>query len=323
MECCVLFDSMHTSRKKPSHIAKGLDSENLIKLSPTSDLVCGAVAGISARMAVAPLDVVKIRFQVQSQTGGLYHYPSMPSALRRIVAHEGVQGLWKGNVPALLMVTPYSALQLAAFYQLKQSRLSGIPEPYQSLSFGAIASALATACTYPLDLLRTRFAAQSEPKLYNGIRHALSVIYQSHGIRGFYAGLQPTLIEIVPYISLHFAFYEGAKEKVLEYQNRTQLMPHESMLLGAASGTASKLLTLPLDNAKKLMQVEAQFPAPGTSRVAYKGIMDVLRSTWQKEGVRGWFRGATPSLVKAAPNSAITFAVYESSKRFSLFSTQT
>lgn len=287
-----------------------------MNLSPSRDLLCGAFAGASARMAVAPLDVVKIRFQVQSETRGLYHYPSMPHALRSIVAREGFRALWKGNVSALLMITPYASIQLAAFYQLKQSSLSQIPEPYQSLSFGAVASAAATVCTYPLDLLRTRFAAQSEPKLYNNLRHAMNVIYQSHGFRGFYAGLQPTLIEIMPYISLHFAFYEGMKEKFLERHNRAHLKPFHSMMIGAASGTASKLLTLPLDNAKKIMQVEGQFQAGVSSDRGYRGVAHVLQTTWAKEGLRGWFRGVVPSLVKAAPNSAITFAAYEAAKRY-------
>lgn len=286
------------------------------KLKPSQDLFCGALAGCSARMVVAPLDVLKIRFQVQSETRGLYRYATMASALRSIVAQEGLRALWKGNVPALLMVTPYASLQLAAFYQLKQSNLIDIREPYASLSMGAVSGAFATVCTYPMDLLRTRFAAQSEPKLYSNIRHAIDVIYGGQGLRGFYAGLQPTLVEIVPYISLHFTFYEGLKGEMLKQTNADHLRPVESLIAGAAAGMASKLLTLPLDNAKKLMQVEGQFQAAGPVPSQYRGIGHVLRRVWYRDGIKGWFRGTTPSLVKAAPNSAITFAMYEAAKRY-------
>jgi solute carrier family 25 thiamine pyrophosphate transporter 19 len=34
-------------------------------------------------------------------------------------------------------------------------------------------------------------------------------IYQQKGLRGFYAGLTPTLIEIVPYAGLQFGFYDS------------------------------------------------------------------------------------------------------------------
>lgn len=87
------------------------------KLPPSRDLFCGAVAGTIARLFVAPLDLLKIRFQIQAETNGLYNYKHLVSAFRKIVATEGTKALWKGNVPALLMVIPYSSLQLSAFYQ--------------------------------------------------------------------------------------------------------------------------------------------------------------------------------------------------------------
>ncbi|CDF37268.1 unnamed protein product [Chondrus crispus] len=302
-----------TNRKR-THAFWGSPLE-LTNLTPFQDLLCGALAGCSARMMVAPLDVLKIRFQIQSETRGLYRYASMSSAVRSILAHEGLRAFWKGNVPALLMVTPYASVQLASFYQLKQLALN-IPEPYKSLLFGAISGAGATLCTYPMDLLRTRFAAQSEPRSYNSIRQAVSVIYNTQGLRGFYAGLGPTLVEIVPYVSLHFTWYEGMKGQVLKRTRSDSLKPAESLVVGAVSGTASKLFTLPLDNAKKLMQVEDQFLGKRNTSSPYRGIAHVLSRIWRREGLRGWFRGTAPSLVKAAPNSAITFTVYEMTRGY-------
>lgn len=106
-------------------------------LSPVRDLLCGAVAGTTARLFVAPLDMLKIRFQVQSETKGLYQYRYITSALRSIVSTEGFRALWKGNVPAMLMVTPYAALQLSAFYQLQRTNPI-TKEPYASLSVVAV-----------------------------------------------------------------------------------------------------------------------------------------------------------------------------------------
>lgn len=282
------------------------------KLSPTQDLFCGAVAGLCARMTVAPLDVVKIRFQVQSETAGRYHYTSVVSAIRSILASEGPTAFWKGNVPALLMVTPYAALQFASFYQLKDFA-QPLGEPFASLSLGAISASFATICTYPLDLLRTRLAAQPEPKTYHGLRHAAALITRTHGPTGLYAGLRPTLIEIIPYISLHFALYENLKTITLRRRRLDKLSSVDSLVIGAASGTLSKLVTLPLDNAKKVMQVQTQF-APSTFQ-NNNTIANVLSRLWRTGGLRACFRGATPSLLKAAPNSAITFAVYERTKR--------
>lgn len=284
-------------------------------LTPLQDLACGAVAGMTARMIVAPLDVVKIRFQVQSETFGRYRYSSVPTAIRSILATEGLSALWKGNVPALVMVTPYAALQLTTFYQLKRAFPLPLPEPCASLTFGALSASFATVCTYPLDLLRTRFAAQPEPKQYTSISHALTSIVRQHGVVGLYAGLRPTLVEIVPYMALHFAIYERTKALTLENLHLQYLHPIHSASLGAFAGTTSKLLTLPLDNAKKVMQVQPQFNPHASRAPQYRGIGDVLYSLWSRGGILAWYRGAVPSLLKAAPNSAITFLVYESTKK--------
>lgn len=288
------------------------------ELSPSQDLLCGAFAGVTARMVIAPLDVVKIRFQVQSETRGLYSYSSVGRAISSIIRAEGLRALWKGNVPALLMVCPYAAIQLASFYQIKPVISASIPEPYCSLSVGAVSASLATLTTYPLDLLRTRLAAQSEPKQYRNIGHAVVSIIRSDGLSGLYAGLQPTLVEIVPYMALHFALYERTKAAVLQRFQKQHLSPVESMTIGAAAGTISKLTTLPLDNAKKVMQVQSQFQFRNTCATTerYRGVIHVLHSLWRKQGLTAWFRGASPSLLKAAPNSAVTFMVYESAKRY-------
>lgn len=81
------------------------------------------------------------------------------------------------------------------------------------------------------------------------------------GIRGFYAGLQPTVVEIVPYIALHFTFYEGLKHLVRKYREDEahKMTAVESFVAGGLSGMCSKLLTLPLDTVKKRMQVQGQF----------------------------------------------------------------
>jgi solute carrier family 25 thiamine pyrophosphate transporter 19 len=286
------------------------------KLTTLEDLLCGAFGGGCARMCIAPIDVVKIRFQVQSDTPHLFKYTSSLSAMRHIAENEGPRALWKGNAAAMLMVVPYASLQFAAFYQLQQSPLVAIADPYRSLVFGAASGAFATALTYPLDLLRTVFAAQTEPRTYTGLGSAVRSICRSHGVRGLYAGFGPTLIEIVPYVAIAFASYESAKAYALERRPDKKLSTLDSLVIGASTGTFSKLVTLPLDNAKKRMQIQGHFAEAGKqSEVRYSGMIDCLAKSYARVGVRGWFRGLSPSLIKAAPNSAVTFAAYEFAKR--------
>jgi hypothetical protein len=44
---------------------------------------------------------------------------------------------------------------------------------------------------------------------------------------------------------------------------------------------------------------------------AYHGTLHCLGTVLRDEGVRGWFKGAWPAMVKAGPATAIYFFVFE------------
>jgi hypothetical protein len=52
----------------------------------------GAVAGLVSRMLVAPLDVIKVRWQTASSS-----HSGLSASLRSILAAQGVSGLFRGN----------------------------------------------------------------------------------------------------------------------------------------------------------------------------------------------------------------------------------
>ncbi|MCO5575851.1 hypothetical protein L7F22_029656 [Adiantum nelumboides] len=66
--------------------------------------------------------------------------------------------------------------------------------------------------SYPFDFLRTVLASQGEPMIYPDLRSAFIGTLQSRGVRGLYAGLAPTLIEIVPYAGIQFGSYDTFKQ---------------------------------------------------------------------------------------------------------------
>lgn len=189
----------------------------------------GAISGAISRTVTSPLDVIKIRFQVQleptSSWTSLHRDLSKPSkytgmfqATKDIFREEGIRGFWRGNVPALLMVMPYTAIQFTVLHKLK-TFASGSSKtenhinlsPYLSYVSGAVAGCAATVGSYPFDLLRTILASQGEPKVYPNMRSASIDILQTRGFRGLYSGLSPTLVEIIPYAGLQFGTYDTFK----------------------------------------------------------------------------------------------------------------
>ena len=289
-------------------------------------VVAGASAGLISRFVVAPLDVVKIRLQLQPHTrssSGSPLYRGTLQTMRHIVANEGITGLWKGNVPAELLYVSYAAVQFTTYRStsmlLQRLRGQGAgadgdakPAPHAAESFvcGAVGGAAGTAATYPLDLLRTRFAAQGNDRVYVSLRRAVSDIRRDEGARGFFRGLAPALAQIMPYMGIFFAAYEGLRRPL------GPLLPWGGTGDAAAGVLASvlaKTAVFPLDLARKRIQVQG----PTRGRYVHKdipearGTLPTLRGILRRAGPRGLYRGLAVSLFKAAPNSAVTMWTYE------------
>ncbi|KAK7412944.1 hypothetical protein VNO78_04728 [Psophocarpus tetragonolobus] len=308
------------------------------------DASAGAISGGISRTLTSPLDVIKIRFQVQLEPTTSWtsprkdlstplpspsKYTGMLQASKDIFREEGIRGFWRGNVPALLMVMPYTAIQFTVLHKLK-SFASGSSKtenhitlsPYLSYMSGAIAGSAATIGSYPFDLLRTILASQGEPKVYPNMRTALVDILQTRGFQGLYAGLSPTLVEIIPYAGLQFGTYDTFKRWTMawnlrQYSNPTaeSLSSFQLFVCGLAAGTCAKLVCHPLDVVKKRFQIEGlqRHPRYG-ARVehrAYKNMFDAVKQILQMEGWAGLYKGITPSTIKAAPAGAVTFVAYE------------
>ncbi|KAL8254247.1 hypothetical protein R6Q59_032468 [Mikania micrantha] len=306
------------------------------------DATAGLISGAISRTVTSPLDVIKIRFQVQLEPTtsfallsknvyGASKYTGMIQASKDIFREEGLSGFWRGNVPALLMVMPYTAIQFMVLHKVK-TFASGSSKsedhihlsPYLSFMSGALAGSAATVGSYPFDLVRTILASQGEPKIYPNMRSAFVDIMKTRGFLGLYAGLSPTLVEIIPYAGLQFGTYDTFKRWTMAWNARrsSDLMPNEESLssfqllvCGLAAGSCAKAVCHPLDVVKKRFQIEGlqRHPRYG-ARIetrAYRNMFDALKRISQKEGWAGLYKGIVPSIVKAAPAGAVTFVAYE------------
>ncbi|KAJ1907008.1 mitochondrial thiamine pyrophosphate transporter, partial [Tieghemiomyces parasiticus] len=251
-----------------------------VELSPAQHALSGGTAGVVSRFLIAPFDVIKIHLQLQtgrptwstprgaatvappSATGT---YEGIAQFVTRILREEGVRGLWKGNLAAEYLYLTYGAAQFLAYSQYKQYlqslRVRGQPLSPSVTSFtsGLLTGITATTLTYPFDLLRTRFAAQSPTKqVYSGILNSVHKIYQSEGIMGFYRGVWPSLVQVMPYISLVFGTYDLCSRW---FQQATDTQPalrplaaFQDVICGGLAGTVSKAAVFPLDVVRKRLQ---------------------------------------------------------------------
>lgn len=186
---------------------------------------------------------------------------------------------------------------------------SPLPPDLDAFVAGAGAGASATVLTYPLDLLRTRFAARQSRQVITSLPKDIRAIYLVDGISGFFRGLRVSLWQIVPHMGLFFSTYEALQPF---FKDGSLPFGVNDAAKGAVAGVVAKTGVFPLDLMKKRLQIAGESTSRNgslhaTSANALKLAKDILA----REGPRGLYHGLTVSLLKSAPTSAITMWTFE------------
>ncbi|KAJ3179369.1 mitochondrial thiamine pyrophosphate transporter [Geranomyces variabilis] len=290
-------------------------------LAPWKNALAGASGGVVSRVVIAPLDVIKIRLQLQTDVRQLAarvdpsaaKYTGVVQACSRILREEGYRGLWKGNLSAEYLYLTYGAVQFYTYHEysaLLHRISSSLPIALPTELFaGALAGCTATVATYPFDLLRTRFAMQgASGGPYTSLLSAVRQIYAAEGVHGFYRGVVPSVLQMAPQMGIVFAAYGGIKRLL----KPLKLGKTESFISGGIAGMLGKLSVMPFDVVRKRLQVQGpERNSYVTGRVPKypSGLLRCAAQIARQEGWLALYKGVVPALLKAGPSSAVTFAV--------------
>jgi len=182
---------------------------------------------------------VKTRLQVQvrsKKTGGIplttddQHYHSAFDAISKIVAQEGISGLYNGLGGSLLGVAStnfayfywYSVVR-TAYTKYRNTALP--PSTPAELSLGAIAGALAQLFTIPVAVITARQQTQPRGDRKGIIETGREVVNSEDGWTGLWRGLKASLVLVVN-PSITYGAYQ--RLRVMLYPGRTSLRPSEA-----------------------------------------------------------------------------------------------
>lgn len=198
-------------RAKARHAAR-LGDAAAERLPAQYHLLSSTEAGVATVLITNPVWLLKTRLQLQSSGAP---YRGMGDAALRIVREEGPLALYKGVVPALLLVS-HGALQFCAYEEMKillGRRRAEISTVDYSV-MGAASKVLATVVTYPYQVIKTRLQQrQEEPKYTSTIATGRRVI-RLEGVRGLYKGLGPQLLRVAPNAAITFCVYEQMVQRL-------------------------------------------------------------------------------------------------------------
>ncbi|XP_075038893.1 peroxisomal membrane protein PMP34 [Mixophyes fleayi] len=214
--CCSNFVYFYTFNSLKALWVKGTVP------STGKDLTIGFIAGVVNVLLTTPLWVVNTRLKLQGAKFRnddiiLTTYTGISDAFQKILQQEGVLALWNGTFPSLLLVFN-PAIQFMFYEGLKrhllrrQSELSSL----EVFVIGAMAKAIATSATYPLQTVQSvlRFGHEKlNPKKRNlgGLHSVIYLLKQRVrrlGFVGLYKGLEAKLLQTVMTAALMFLVYE-------------------------------------------------------------------------------------------------------------------
>ncbi|KAI8912283.1 mitochondrial carrier domain-containing protein [Powellomyces hirtus] len=240
------FETMKTAVAK----VEGVNHADYI--SVPGRFLAGGVAGLISQFTIYPLETVKTRIMAQisenaTTTAAASHQSptaSLPSVeatakrryrterlitstMRQMYRENGLRAFYRGCIPSLIGIVPYAGIDLGTYetlrsgYEKRLRQRTGNKDAKASslrlLGFGAVSAATGAVIMYPLSVIRTRLQAQgtpSHPYRYTNSFDVIRKTYAREGMFGFYKGLAPTLMKVLPAVSISYVVYEKTKNMI-------------------------------------------------------------------------------------------------------------
>ncbi|XP_033624439.1 mitochondrial coenzyme A transporter SLC25A42-like [Asterias rubens] len=276
----------------------------------TASLAAGAVAGATAKTAIAPLDRTKILFQTSDMQ---FSARRALRVIQQVYHNEGVLALWRGNSATMTRIIPYAAIQYASHEQYKTllnpSKAPSL-EPLPRFLAGSLAGVTASTLTYPLDFIRARMAVTNR-KSHKTMGGIIIKTLRTHGFASFYRGYLPTVLGVIPYGGISFFIFETLKKKHRELTGHSHPKPLQNMAFGAVAGLVGQSASYPLDVVRRRMQTA------GITKYSYDTIVNTAKDIYHEGGiVRGLYKGLSMNWVKGPIAVGISFTTYDLAHRF-------
>ncbi|KZV70963.1 mitochondrial carrier [Peniophora sp. CONT] len=177
------------------------------------ELFAGGAAGGCQVVFTNPLEIVKIRLQMQGEAAKVEG--AVPRGAVHIIRQLGLLGLYKGASACLLRDIPFSAIYFPAYAHLKsdvfhEGRHGKRLSFFETLSAAAIAGMPAAYLTTPADVVKTRLQTEARKGQthYKGLVDAFSKIYREEGFAALFKGGPARILRSSPQFGFTLVAYE-------------------------------------------------------------------------------------------------------------------
>lgn len=226
-------------------------SDNSLTL--VREAIAGGCAGACQVVFTNPLEIVKIRLQVQGEQ--LSSGATSKGALS-IVRQLGLTGLYRGASACLLRDIPFSMIYFTAYSSLKRDVFGERPgkhylSPIQLLMAGAGAGMPAAFLATPADVIKTRLQVEARKgqQTYSGISDATVKIFRQEGVSAFFKGAIARVVRSSPQFGITLLAYETLQSTLrIDFEAMEPARrPSSSNKLPVSSQWTSTIQATPID----------------------------------------------------------------------------
>lgn len=304
----------------------------------------GGIASIVAGCSTHPLDLIKVRMQLQGEATAAAAQPLLrPAALAfhtssaaaphhihitpppprvglvsvglRIIQQDGAAALFSGVSATVLRQTLYSTTRMGLYDILKHKWTdpdTNTMPLLRKITAGLIAGGVGAAVGNPADVAMVRMQADGrlpagERRNYRSVVDAISRMSKSEGIGSLWRGSSLTVNRAMLVTASQLASYDHFKEMILERGLMDDgLGTHVAASFGA--GFVASVASNPVDVIKTRvmnMRVEAGAAPP------YSGAVDCAVKTIRAEGAMALYKGFIPTISRQGPFTVVLFVTLE------------
>jgi hypothetical protein len=220
------------------------------------NLLTGGLSSGIARTCLASFERIEILRQTQNLD---YKNLSFTQSLVKIVKTQGISGLFKGNSASLMRILPYGAIE---FYSLEFAKNMLRKFNISTTNFfglficGTFSGWAAVTATFPLDVVRTRLACNTE---HSGIKErnvfeSIKTVVKTQGFKGLYKGYGMSSLGNILFIASKQTFFEFLKSNFPIKKHKHM----GNMIYGLAAGVMGTMLLYPNYVLKRVAQTTSK-----------------------------------------------------------------